>query len=177
MTNYVYIATSMDGYIADKDGGLDWLHSVPNPDNLDFGFADFLQSIDALIMGRTTFETVCSFDVDWPYSVPVFVLSNTLTTVPEAYKNKAEVVSGALTQVVESLHQRGFKDLYVDGGKTIQSFLEDDLIDDVIVTQLPILLGRGSPLFGNLAEPLQFEHVNTQTYLEAMVQTHYRRQR
>ena len=112
-----------------------------------------------------------------PYPVPVFVLSNTMTTVPEAYKDKAEVVSGSLTQVMDSLHQRGFNSLYVDGGKTIQSFLEADLIDELIVTRLPILLGGGIPLFRDLAQPLQFEHVNTAIHLEAMVQTHYRRKR
>ena len=77
MTNIVYIATSLDGYIADKDGGLDWLNSIPNPENVDLGFANFMERIDALVMGRATFETVCGFDVEWPYPKPVFVLSNT----------------------------------------------------------------------------------------------------
>ena len=84
MSNIVYIATSLDGYISDKDGGLEWLQMVPNPDNLDFGWADFMSRIDAIVMGRITFETVCGFDCDWPYSKPVFVLSNTLTSLPDA---------------------------------------------------------------------------------------------
>ncbi|MEX0272908.1 MAG: dihydrofolate reductase family protein [Flavobacteriaceae bacterium] len=65
--NSIFIATSLDGYIADKNGGLDWLHSIPNPDNDDMGFAAFNNNIDALVMGRTTFETVIGFDVPWPY--------------------------------------------------------------------------------------------------------------
>ena len=76
MPNIVYIATSLDGYIADKSGKLDWLHSIPNPDNLDFGFADFMNRIDAIVMGRNTFETVCGFEGMWPYSKRVFVLKN-----------------------------------------------------------------------------------------------------
>ena len=80
--NLVFIATSLDGCIADKNGGLDWLHSIPNPENEDMGYPAFISQIDALVMGRTSFETVCGFDVDWPYSQPVFVLSNTLDTIP-----------------------------------------------------------------------------------------------
>lgn len=177
MPNIVYIATSLDGYIADKNGGLDWLHSVPNPDNLDLGWADFLGEIDALVMGRNTFETVCGFDVDWPYPMPVFVLTNSMTSIPEAYRDKAEIVSGALSDVVESINAKGFSKLYIDGGKTIQGFLQDDLIDEMIITQIPILLGGGVPLFGELSNPLTFEHVSTQVHLDAMVQTHYRRKR
>ena len=177
MSNIVYIATSLDGYIADKNGGLDWLQSIPNPDNLDLGWADFLEQIDALVMGRNTFETVCGFDVEWPYPKPVFVLSNTLTSIPEAYSDKAEVVSGQLPEIVESLNLRGFINLYIDGGKTIQSFLKADLIDELFITQIPILLGGGVPLFGTLPNPLTFKRINTKVHLAAMVQTHYSRKR
>ena len=177
MSNIVYIATSLDGYIADKYGGLDWLHSVPNPDNLDLGWADFIGQIDALIMGRKTFETICGFAVEWPYSMPVFVLSNSMTSLPEEYRDKAEIVSGPLLEIVESLNERGFNKLYVDGGKTIQSFLQADLIDELTITQIPILLGGGVPLFSKLLKPLTFEHNSTKVKLGAMVQTQYRRKR
>ena len=81
MSNTVFIATSLDGYIADKDGGLDWLNSIPNPDNLDMGWVNFIDRIDALVMGRRTFDKVCSFNCEWPYSKPVFVLSNSLESI------------------------------------------------------------------------------------------------
>ena len=177
MFNIVYIATSLDGYIADKYGGLDWLHSIPNPDNLDLGWTDFIGQIDALIMGRKTFETICGFDVEWPYSLPVFVLSNSLTSLPEAYRDKAEIVSGPLVEIVESLNERGFNKLYIDGGKTIQSYLQADLIDELTITQIPILLGGGTQLFSKLLKPLTFELISTKVKLGAMVQTHYRRKR
>lgn len=175
MPNIVYIATSLDGYIAGKNGELDWLHSIPNPDNIDLGWAAFIGQIDAIVMGRNTFETVCGFDVDWPYPMPVFVLSNSMTTIPEQYRDKAEVVSGPLCKVVESINAKGFSTLYIDGGKTIQSFLRDDLIDEMIITQIPIMLGGGVPLFGERPAPLTFKHISTQVHLDAMVQTHYRR--
>ena len=90
--NSVFIATSLDGYIADKNGGIDWLHSIPNPENDDMGYVEFNNEIDALVMGRTTFETVLGFDVEWPYDKPVFVLSNKLKEIPESHKGKAFLV-------------------------------------------------------------------------------------
>lgn len=175
--NIVYIATSLDGFIADREGRLDWLHNLPNPDHRDFGFADFMGGIDALVMGRVTFETVCGFDVDWPYDKPVFVLSNTLTSVPEALEGRAEVVGGPLSEVLETLHGRGLSRLYIDGGKTVQGFLAEDLIDELIVTRIPILLGDGTLLFGTLTAPLAFEHLSTEVFAGALVQSHYRRRR
>lgn len=175
MSNIVYIATSLDGYISDKDDGLDWLDSIPNPDNIDMGYGDLMNRIDALVMGRKTFEVVCGFDVPWPYAKPVFVLTNSLTTIPEGYEGKAELVSGPLAEVVEALHAKGHQNLYIDGGTTIQSFLKEDLIDEMIITVLPILLGGGSRLFGELSRPMRFEHLRTEVMLNAMVQNHYRR--
>jgi dihydrofolate reductase len=175
VSNIVYIATSLDGYISDKDDGLDWLDSIPNPDNIDMGYGDLMNSVDAIVMGRKTFEVVCGFDGPWPYSKPVFVLSNSMSSLPEGYEGKAELVSGSLADVLATLHGRGHQDLYIDGGTTIQNFLKEDLIDEMIITVLPILLGGGSSLFGELSQPMEFEHVKTEVLLNAMVQCCYRR--
>lgn len=177
MANIVYIATSLDGYIADKNGGLDWLHAIPNPDNDDFGFGAFMNRIDAIIMGRNTFETVCSFGGEWPYIKPVFVLSNSLSSIPEKYREKAELVSGDLSTIEKNLHQQGYKDLYIDGGATIQSFLKEDRIDEMIITSIPTLLGGGTSLFQDLAEQLDFEFVSSEVLLNALVKSHYRRKK
>lgn len=177
MSNSVFIATSMDGYIADKNGGLDWLQSIPNPDNLDFGWSDFIDRIDAIVMGRNTFEKVCSFDCDWPYPKPVFVLSNSLTSLPEEYDGKAQLINGSLSGVLQTIHEKGHTQLYIDGGATVRSFLREGLIDEMIVTVIPTLLGGGAPLFGELPEPMEFEHVRTDVFLNAIVQNHYRRKR
>jgi dihydrofolate reductase len=177
MSNIVYIATSLDGYIADKDGGLDWLQSIPNPDNLDFGWANFMERVDAVVMGRKTFDTVCGFDCDWPYSKPVFVLSNSLKSVPEEYKRRAETISGPLSGVLKTIHQKGYQHLYIDGGVTVQNFLKEDLVDEMIITVIPILLGGGVPLFGELPAHMAFDLVKTQVLLNAMLQNHYRRKK
>ena len=177
MSNHVFIASSLDGYISDKNDGLEWLQSVPNPNNLDLGWEEFITRIDAIVMGRRTFERVCGFDCPWPYPKPVFVLSNSLSSLPEEYAEKAELSNGSLSDVLAAIHEEGYKELYIDGGSVIQGFLKEDLIDEMIITVLPILLGGGSPLFGELAEPMDFEHVKTEVLLNAIVQNHYRRRR
>ena len=93
MANYVYIATSLDGFIATVDGGIDWLNDVPNPDKSDYGYAEFMNGIAALVMGRRTFEKVLTFDA-WPYDKPVFVLSNSLTELPENMTDGGDVSYG-----------------------------------------------------------------------------------
>ena len=177
MANIVFIATSIDGYIADKDGGLDWLHSVPNPDNVDMGFGPLMEQVDALVMGRNTLEMVLSFDVDWPYSKPVFVLSNTMTEVPEGYQDKVFLIDGELTQVVADLNKQGYHDLYIDGGITIQNFLKQDLIDQLTITTIPVLLGGGVKLFGDLESMQNYKLVESTVYLDTIVQSHYARVR
>ena len=175
--NKVFIATSLDGYIADKSGGIDWLHALPNPDNIDMGYSEFISQIDALVMGRTTFETVCRFDIDWPYQKPVFVLSNSLTAIPEKYKDKAVHIKGSLKEILEQIHAKGFYRLYIDGGRTIQSFLTEDLIDEITITLIPYLLGGGIPLFTELPKRLDFECADSKIYLEKIVQNYFVRKR
>lgn len=175
--NSVFIATSLDGYIADKNGGIEWLNSVPNPNNDDMGYVEFINEIDALVMGRTTFETVLGFDLDWPYEQPVFVLSNKLKEIPESHKGKAFLVKGTLTEILNQIHEKGFNRLYVDGGTTIRNFLKEDLIDEMVLTTIPILLGGGSSLFQELPNVLNFDLIGTKTYLNQITQSHYKRKR
>jgi dihydrofolate reductase len=174
MSNYVYIAASLDGFIATEDGGVEWLHDLPNPDQSDFGYSDFISSIDAIVMGRKTFEKVLSFGV-WPYERPVFVLSYTLESVPSRISDKAEIMSGDVPSVVDRLKARGYVNLYIDGGVTLQSFLQLDLIDELIVTRFPILLGSGVPLFGKLPAAMKFSLQGTEVLNGSLVKCHYRR--
>ena len=175
MPNKVFIATSIDGFIADKNGNIDFLHSVPNPDGDDMGYAEFMEGVDALIMGRTTFETVCGFDVPWPYNKPVFVLSNRLTEISSEYRGKVFLVNDELNEVLEQIHEKGYRNLYVDGGKTIQSFLREELIDELTITIIPILLGEGTPLFGKLNQKQHFKCVETKRYLDQVVQHRFKK--
>lgn len=177
ITNRIFIATSLDGYIADQNGNIDYLHSIPNPNSDDMGYSKFISGVDAIVMGRTTFETVCSFDIDWPYTIPVFVLSNTLSEIPQPYKGKAYLAKGPLTEVLAGIREQDFNNLYIDGGKTIQSFLQEDLIDEMIITTIPTLLGSGFSLFGELTNPLQYKCVETTVLLDAAVQSRYMRVR
>jgi len=175
MKNSVYIATSIDGYIADRNDKIDWLLNIPEPEGTDYGYNDFIENIDALVMGRRSFETVCSFDVAWPYNRHVFVLSTTMQSIPDKAKGKATLIRGSLSEVLEKLHKEGFKNLYIDGGIVIQSFLEADLIDEMIITIIPILLGGGVPLFGALPAHMEFELVESKVINDSLVQNHYRR--
>jgi dihydrofolate reductase len=173
--NYVYIAASIDGYIATPDGGVDWLHEVPNPDNDDYGYSEFVESIDALVMGRNTFEKVLTFG-EWPYQKKVFVLSSSLTQIPEELKGSVEILCGSLSEVLSEIEIQGFRNLYIDGGKLIQSLLSEDRIDELIVTRIPVILGSGIPLFGKLRATLRFKHIDTTIHNNALVQSRYARQ-
>lgn len=176
MTNYVYIATSLDGFIATSDGGLDWLEKIPNPEQNNYGYAEFIKSIDAIIMGRNTLEKVLTFG-QWVYDKPVFILSNSLKELPEHLLDKAEIVCGDIEKIIAHLNQKGDENLYIDGGRVIQSFLQEDLIDEMIITRVPILLGKGISLFGELEQHLQFRHKKTEIYNNSLVKSYYIRDR
>ena len=175
--NQVFIATSLDGYIADESGGIDWLHSIPNPNNIDMGYGEFISKVDAVVMGRNTFTTVCEFDMDWPYQVPVFVLSNTLKEISVKFKGKAQLLKGSFNEILKKIHGNGCYNLYIDGGVTIQGFLKEDLIDEMTITIIPTLLGGGIPLFSELPSRLHFECVESKIYLNKVVQNHFIRKR
>lgn len=177
MKNKVFIAKSLDGFIAGPNGELDWLQSIPNPDHIDMGFVDFMNSIDALIMGRNTFEMVASFDGPWPYDKHVFVLSNQLAEIPSKLQDKASIVKGELTSILETLRDKGYNDLYIDGGRTFQNFLAEDLIDELIITTIPVVLGGGIPLFGETPKQMDFRLKSSQVFLDTIVQDHYIRNR
>lgn len=174
MPNFVFIATSIDGYIAKTDGSLDWLFEVPNPDGSDFGYNNFVKDIGAILMGRITFEKVLTFD-NWPYNKPVFVISNSLKQIDKKLSGKVEIVGGELRSIINKLNERGIKNIYIDGGMTITNFLKDDLIDEMIITRIPVLLGDGIPLFNKFDIELKFDHVKTEVFNNALVQSHYKR--
>jgi dihydrofolate reductase len=176
MSVWVYIASSLDGYIADSRGGIDWLTAYDPPQGEDYGFSEFMARIDAVVMGRKTFEQVLSFN-SWPYTKPVFVLSSSLKTVPHGLSGKCRLISGSPRQVIDELSRMDFQHLYVDGGLTVQGFLESDLVDELIITRVPLLLGGGIPLFGRLSGPLRFEFMKTDAYPNGLQKTWYRRAR
>ena len=175
--NIVFIARSLDGYIAGKNGEIDWLHAIPNPENNDMGYNALMAEIDAIVMGRVTFETVLGFGIEWPYTKPVFVLSNSLNEIPEKLKEKVSLINGTPQEILDKVHAKGYLKLYIDGGSTIQNFLKEDLIDELRITTIPILLGGGFSLFGELSEPLELEHIESKVFLGQIVQNCYRRKK
>lgn len=177
-----YIATSIDGYIATPGGGLEWLDQIPMPEGTDFGWEQFISSVDVLVMGRNTFDVVMGFD-EWPYELPLIVMSSTMTEVPERARS-TEISSFAPRELIEELARRGFSCAYVDGGALITSFLAAGLLDELIVTQVPVVLGSGIPLFGELPEPVWLDLLNVEMFGsgatelsagDAVLQYHYRR--
>lgn len=175
MKNIVFIAKSLDGFIADKNGGIEWLETIPNPNNEDLGFVTLMNEVDAIVMGKTTFEVVLGFNIEWPYNKHVFVLSNSIKEVPKHLSERVTLLKGELSTILDSIHKKGYLNLYIDGGKTVQKFLEEDLIDELRITTIPILLGGGIPLFGNLSSPQEFNHVSSKVYLKQLVQDCYKR--
>ncbi len=168
----VYIATSLDGFIARPKGDLDWLPQGSS-DNEDYGYSDFIDSIDTLVMGRKSFEKVLTFG-GWPYDDKhVVVLSHGNPTVPDEIKKTVEVSNLPPVALVDYLAQAGYKHLYIDGGVTVQSFLAAGLIQEMIITTIPILIGQGLPLFGPLEQDIKLRHLHTQSYDSGFVQTKY----
>ncbi len=97
--------------------------------------------------------------------------------MPKKLESKVFLMKGELTQIIEELNNQGMNNLYIDGGVTIQNFMKEDLIDELIISAIPIVLGGGSPLFGDLVSPLDFTLKGVTTYLDEVVQTHYLRKR
>lgn len=172
----VYIAQSLDGFIAKIDGDISWLDEFPNPSGSDFGFSDFMSGVDCLLMGRKTFEVVQSFGF-WPYTKPVYVVSNTLESLKEEYKGKALLIKGTPKEMLSILEGEGHKTVYIDGGKLIQSFLAEDLIDKMVITIMPIVLGDGIELFGKIGKELKWEFVKSEVLNEYAVKSEYKRKK
>jgi dihydrofolate reductase len=166
----VFVGTSLDGFIARADGRLDFLHASSEGES--YGYEEFIATVDALVMGRNTYDTVLTFG-KWPYGEkPVFVLSTRPLTPPPAGA-RVEQLSGSPAAVLTALEARGYEHLYVDGGDTIQRFLRAGAIDRLIVSRVPVLIGSGIPLFGALERDIELEHVATQTFASGLVQSQY----
>lgn len=170
----VYIATSLDGFIARRDGDIDFLDQAGKPlKDEDYGYKAFIESIDVLVMGRNTFEKVLTFGA-WPYTKPVIVMSRTLNALPEELKDKVSLFSGTPQELINDLRTKGNNHIYLDGGQLIQAFLRENFINELIMTRLPILIGEGLPLFSEIKEDIKLEHLKTQSFASGFVQSHYR---
>ena len=172
MRTCAYIATSLDGFIARPDGGLDWLPQLVEGGE-DYGYGHFFASIDALVIGRNTFDTVLSFG-QWPYADKrLWVLSSRELALPAFVPPTVTRWSDSLAALVDELTAHGVRKVYVDGGKTIQSFLQANLLDEITITTIPVLIGQGIPLFGPLSADVQLELAESRAFEDGLVQNCY----
>ena len=173
LTCHAFIATSLDGFIARPDGGIDWLEPF-NAGNEDHGYDGFIAKMDGIIMGRGTFETVLRF-VQWPYALPVIVLSQSLTMddVPADLADCVAISAMTPAEILPALEAEGWARVYVDGGLLLQSFLRDGLLDEITLNRAPLLLGAGRPLFGALPAEVALVHQSTRSFPSGLVASTY----
>jgi dihydrofolate reductase len=171
----VFVGVSLDGFIARPNGALDWLMGEGGGDSADYGYSEFIAGIDAIVMGRKTFEKVVTFE-KWYYGDKrVVALSHQPLdlTAAQSRGGVVEQMAGTPAEIVSKLAASGANRLYVDGGLTIQEFLRAGLIDRLILSRLPVLIGEGISLFGSLPHDIRLSHVATHTYPGGMVQSEY----
>jgi len=170
MTISVFVGTSVDGFIARRNGDFDFL---PADGGEPHGYDEFMATVDALVIGRNTFEKVLTLPT-WPYGkTRVVVLSGRPIDLTAAAEGVVEQMSGTPAEIVAQLRASGTRHLYIDGGITIQRFLRAGLVDRITITRVPVLVGDGIPLFGTLPRDLRLQHVATQQYLSGLVKSEY----
>ena len=170
MSVSVFIGTSVDGFIARPNGALDFL---PEGGGEPHGYKEFIASVDAIVIGRNTFEKVLTLG-PWPYGDKrVVVLSSRPLDLSKAVGGIVEQMAGTPAEIVSQLAASGAHHLYIDGGITIQRFLRAGLIQRLIITRVPVLIGEGVPLFGALPHDIRLRHVATRHYPSGLVQSEY----
>ncbi|CAM7724168.1 dihydrofolate reductase family protein [Leclercia adecarboxylata] len=174
VSTHVFIAVSLDGYIARQDGDIDWLLQRDDPTE-DHGYTAFIADKEWIVMGRGSYEKVLTFK-EWPYDRPVLVLSRQLadTPVPEALKGKVQFSRLTPKDVLNDLAAQNVQRVYLDGGQVIQSFLREGLVADIVITTVPVLLGSGKPLFGSLSRDINLTLLSSRSFPSGLVQSHYR---
>lgn len=174
ISGHVFIATSLDGYIARPDGDIGWLLQRDDPAE-DHGYQDFIADKDVIVMGRGSYEQVLGFD-RWPYDRPVVVLSKQLagTPVPAALQGKVRFSGLDPVEAMAELEGQGVRRVYVDGGQVVQSFIRAGLVEDMVLTTVPVLIGAGRSLFGTLPRDLDLALVASRSFPSGLVQSTYR---
>ena len=170
----VFIAVSLDGFIARPDGDVSWLDEYePLGEGEDAGYSELFNKVDSLVLGRGSFEKVLEFD--WPYGrKPITVLSRSLSEVPENLKGSVRIDNSAPLKLLEKLETEGCQHIYLDGGLVIQSFLREGLVDDITLTIIPVLLGQGIPLFGHLESDIKLKLLESSSWENGFTQLKYK---
>lgn len=169
----LYIATSLDGFIARPNGNLDWLTSFPQPETGDYGYDDLLKSIGTIIMGRKTYDEILAFGIEWPYAK-----YNTYIVTKNKHYNPTTpntfVLNENLSASIHEQKRKSNKDIWlVGGGRLVTAFINENILDKMIISKVPILLGEGIPLFANKPKETKWTLVNTQTFNTGLVNLTY----
>lgn len=174
ITGHVFIATSLDGYIARLDGDIGWLLGRDDPAE-DHGYSSFIADKDAIVMGRGCYEKVLTMG-EWAYDRPVLVLSRQLANmpVPAELQGKVRFSDRSPVEAMAQLEAEGMRRVYVDGGQVVQSFLREGLIADLVITTVPVLIGAGRPLFGTLPHDVSLALESSRHFPSGLVQSTYR---
>jgi dihydrofolate reductase len=166
----VFVGTSVDGFIARHNGDFDFL---PEGGGEPHGYTEFIATVDVLVIGRNTFDKVLTFD-KWPYDdLRVVVLSNRAIDTSAIRGGRVEHMAGPPQEIVSRLAASGAQHAYIDGGITVQQFLRAGLIQRLVITRVPVLVGEGIPLFGSLPHDVKLRHLSTQTYASGLVKSEY----
>jgi dihydrofolate reductase len=169
MTASVFVGTSVDGFIARANHEIDWLPEDAEP----HGYDEFIATIDAIVMGRHTFEKVLTFGA-WPFGEKrVVVLSSRPLDLSVVQGGRVEQMGGSPAEIVARLAESGAHHLYIDGGITIQRFLRAGLVQRLTITRVPVLIGDGIPLFGALPADVRLRHLSTRHFPSGLVQSEY----
>jgi dihydrofolate reductase len=166
----VFVGTSLDGFIARRNSDFDFL---PEGGGEPHGYEEFMASVDVLVIGRNTYEKVMTFE-SWPYAGKrVVVLSSRRLDISSVRGEQIEVMNGSPREIIGRLEATGATHAYIDGGITVQGFLRDRLIQRLVITRVPVLIGEGIPLFGSLPHDIRLRHLQTTTYLSGLVKSEY----
>ena len=170
---HVFLAISVDGFVARKDHSLDWLNKQESTGD-DHGYSALMDKVDGLIMGTGSYKTVLGFG-EWPYPKPVAVLSRSMnqSDIPDDLQDKVRVMSGSPADVMGQLEQEGWRNAYVDGARLVQSFIKAGLISEMALTVIPILIGDGFSLFGELDADIDLKLAGSESYPNGFVQLRY----
>ena len=173
----LYIATTLDGFIARENNSLDWLHELPVPENEDYGYSKFLSGIDTVIMGRKTYDEILGFGVDWPYAnCKSYILTSEVSY--KATTPNTEVLHDLDLEFIEKVKTESKKNTWiVGGGQLISTFLNLDAIDEMILSIVPRILGKGIRLFPNGPKETKFELISSQSFESGLVNLTYRKEK
>jgi dihydrofolate reductase len=172
---HLFIATSLDGFIARENGSLDWLVNIPNPSQTDHGYNEMIENTDVIVMGRKTYDEVLGFGIDWPYeNCKTFVVTGKQDFIPST--GNTFILNNIDLGVVDFLKNQSSKNIWLaGGGSLVTQFLNLDAIDEMTISVVSLVLGKGIRLFAGEPAETQFETVKTELFDTGIINLVYKK--